>query len=222
VLFAVLGPAAAATETAGVEGRALFLVVLQPLERGQEPFDVTRHGGTLEAQHGARLAVMLPESAVEGVRRNPRVRYVQRAVLGHPARTASPPRTSPGVASHALRPLTPVTDSCTACTIGPYSYDGSGNITATGTANTFRYDGVGRLRSADVYDGSTTRKETYTYDIYGNLTSLVNDGVTIDLPVDAGTNRLSSTLGAVYDGTGNLTQSVGATYAYNQGGCSRA
>lgn len=221
VLFAVLAPAAAAAPQAeGTEARALFLVVLQPLAKGQEPFDVTRHGGSLEAQHGRTLAVMLPESAVEGVRSNPRVRYLQRAVVGRPARTSSPPTVSATVASHASPPLTPRTDACAACTIeiGPYSYDGSGNITAIGTGNAFRYDGVSRLRSAGVHDGSRTRQETYTYDVYGNLTSLVNDGVTIDLPVEAATNRLSSTLGLTYDATGNVTQSPVGVYAYNQGG----
>ncbi|MCH9647837.1 MAG: hypothetical protein K0U98_06330 [Deltaproteobacteria bacterium] len=82
---------------------------------------------------------------------------------------------------------------------GLMSYDGAGNLKAMG-ADSFAYDGVGRLVDADY--SSTGLSQSYSYDRHGNLTSLAGDTVGMVIPpVDAATNRL---VGANYDGAGNL------------------
>ena len=65
---------------------ATYIVVLEPSKSAGEPFDVEKAGGELLHKAGNRLAVTLPEQAVEGIRRNPSVRYVQKLVTGAPER----------------------------------------------------------------------------------------------------------------------------------------
>ena len=94
---------------------------------------------------------------------------------------------------------------------GQYSYDGAGNIEAIGT-DRYVYDAVGRLVSGTAAKG--TRKQTYAYDAFGNLTEMqtVVGGVTTNtrtLDVDPQTNRIRSSGGgnvvATYDVAGNET-----------------
>jgi RHS repeat-associated protein len=212
-------------EPAPAESQSRFIIVLERLTAGDEPFDVTKFGGKVDRRSGSRVAVTLPESALEGVRRNPRVRYIQRLVTGLPvARNTA--EAAPG--STALPPhprFDAAVNGADSLTLGPYAYDGAGNITeiargvaSTAPRDTFRYDRLQRLQSASVHDGTTARAESYVYDSTGNLISLTTGGVTIPLPVDAATNRLSSTSGFEYDDVGNMTRSPASTYAYDSTG----
>gem|GEM_PF-3433999 len=82
---------------------------------------------------------------------------------------------------------------------GVYAYDGAGNITQMGSAQTFHYDKVSRLIAGTVTGFGS---ESYTYDVYGNLTA---NGATT-LTTDPATNHLDAAVtGAAYDGAGNLT-----------------
>src|ERR1041385_8840223 len=57
-------------------------------------------------------------------------------------------------------------------TLGPYKYDGSGNIGSIGSNEQFVYDLSSRLVSATVPAGT----QTYTYDAFGNRTSASTTG----------------------------------------------
>ena len=57
---------------------------------------------------------------------------------------------------------------------GTYGYDGEGNIKAMGS-DAFTYDAVSRLASATVHPLGTPHSQSYTYDPFGNLTSVTTD-----------------------------------------------
>ncbi|HEX6161085.1 MAG TPA: hypothetical protein VF111_13015, partial [Thermoanaerobaculia bacterium] len=100
---------------------------------------------------------------------------------------------------------------------GTYSYDGQGNIRAIGN-DIFYYDSLGRLKYGDA---GTNRKQEYTYDDYGNITSIRTDGGTTQIvAVDPATNQLKATGGnfiGVYDAEGNLTTLHGTdTFTYER------
>ncbi len=80
---------------------------------------------------------------------------------------------------------------------GPYTYDGSGNISHMGQDD-FTYDKVSRVVTS-VVSGST---QDYTYDAYGNLLSVTTGGSTRNIPANSSTNRLQGA--HLYDGRGNL------------------
>ncbi|HEV7921140.1 MAG TPA: hypothetical protein VGR02_10170, partial [Thermoanaerobaculia bacterium] len=103
-----------------------------------------------------------------------------------------------------------------AWTAGTYQYDGAGNITAIGPES-FSYDKVGRLESATVRgpDLSALQTQTYSYDAYGNLTRIAKLGQTVELPVDAATNRLAA---ATYDARGNVASWGAYNYDYDAAG----
>jgi len=75
---------------------------------------------------------------------------------------------------------------------------------------TYTYDVVNRLSSAaETYNGKGIWTQSYSFDRWGNRTSLVNSGSKAQYlptqstpPVDSATNRL---LGPVYDAAGNMT-----------------
>jgi RHS repeat-associated protein len=106
-------------------------------------------------------------------------------------------------------------------TTGTYQYDGSGNIWKMGSS-WYEYDSLSRLKTGLVFPGplgtGTQQKQTYTFDNYGNLTSITtqigaNPATVRSTPASASTNRLT---GAVaYDSSGNLTSWNGATYEYD-------
>jgi RHS repeat-associated protein len=101
---------------------------------------------------------------------------------------------------------------------GNITYDAAGNITAMG-ADTFKYDSVSRLLSD--YEGSGTtctdsagnanRNQCFTYDRWGNLTSVAGVNAR-SLPAASATNQ--STI-AAYDSRGNLTQIGGEYLCYD-------
>ncbi len=105
-----------------------------------------------------------------------------------------------------------------------YFYDAAGNIKAIG-GKAFAYDGNSRIMSATVpAAGAQQLYEGYTYDAYGNLTSVASgaslgSATTIfyapqpcypNNPVCS--NRLS---GATYDDSGELTAYQGSTYSWD-------
>src|ERR1700741_1161986 len=89
-------------------------------------------------------------------------------------------------------------------TSGAYSYDPSGNITAIGTQS-FLYDVQGRLVDATVTRPGASEHRGYSYDSYGNRTAMEVGSSQIATPTSTTTNHLTS-LSAVYDAAGNLTQ----------------
>jgi RHS repeat-associated protein len=74
-------------------------------------------------------------------------------------------------------------------TSGAYGYDGAGNIKYI-NFTPYTYDKVSRLTVAG--------GETFTYDIFGNITNHTGNAIS----VDSNTNRLAA--GATYDAVGNL------------------
>lgn len=105
-------------------------------------------------------------------------------------------------------------------TSGDYAYDGSGNVIQIGSSR-FLYDSVSRLASAAIPitlggTGTADQTQSYTYDSRGNLTSTTTNGVLVNTPASASTNRLT---GAVnYDDAGNLISWNGNTYEYDRMG----
>jgi RHS repeat-associated protein len=101
---------------------------------------------------------------------------------------------------------------------GPYAYDGAGNIKTIGTAS-FTYDAVNRLVGSTQYDGptggGTPKQQGYTFDAFGNLTSLTGTSGR-NTPTDPQTNRLTGSSLTTYDAAGNLTGWNGATYQYDE------
>ena len=82
---------------------------------------------------------------------------------------------------------------------GTFSWDGSGNIVAMGS-DSFAYDEVHRLLKSS----QSGRPYAYTYDRYGNLTSVTAFGATRLIPAQEATNRLGPASSFVYDARGNL------------------
>lgn len=173
----------------------LYLVVLDP---SGPALDVRGHGGDVEFEATDRMAIRLPEAALEGIILNPRVRYIQRLVEGGEtaARSASAVRVDANPIAHAG----------SSWTSGTYVYDGSGNLaaagpTSDGVTNRFTYDAYGRLTSSKVHVGAAAHDESYEYDRFGNLKARTTDGTRVDLPVDPATNRMQG--GARFDAAGN-------------------
>ncbi len=96
---------------------------------------------------------------------------------------------------------------------GLYLYDGAGNISALG-GDGFSYDGVSRLTGAAVGDYS----QTFTYDVFGNMTSYATTHPTtgtqtVTIGIDSSTNRLTA---ASYDGAGNVTSWGGVVQTFGE------
>ncbi|MEO7061989.1 MAG: RHS repeat-associated core domain-containing protein [Lapillicoccus sp.] len=87
----------------------------------------------------------------------------------------------------------------------------------TGARSVYTYDPANRLTGATNYGGHSYG---YTYDVNGNRTTQVTDGVTTQsLTFDTASNEITSAGGWIYDGAGNLTHHpTFANLAYNQAG----
>ncbi|HEX2162490.1 MAG TPA: RHS repeat-associated core domain-containing protein, partial [Thermoanaerobaculia bacterium] len=99
---------------------------------------------------------------------------------------------------------------------GAYAYDGSGNVTAIGSA-TYTYDAVSRLVNGTVFTGplasGSLLTQNATYDAYGNLTALASGPGTsppvIQYLTNPSTNRLTA---HPYDNSGAMTGWSGHVY----------
>jgi YD repeat-containing protein len=118
-----------------------------------------------------------------------------------PKPSSSAPATPPAGITAAPREVAPNAGAY-GLAYGPYKYDPAGNITAIGN-DYYVYDPMGRLVGAGLTrpDQPGTQTQTYTYDPYGNRTSLNGAAQSASTT----TNRLTS-YGAVYDVAGNLQQ----------------
>jgi len=226
VLLAVAGQASAILAQSGPPSKDEYIIVLKPPKSGVPELsdhDITAGGGKIEYRVPGRIQVTLPAPAVEALRRQERVKYIQKVILG-PLPDASAPaalRMTPSTASlHARAESTPPTWRS-----GTYKYDASGNIYAIGVAgdtgspvqHRYAYDELSRLKRSDTLT-TPAHTETFTYDIYGNLTEHVDGSSTTSTPVeDPNTNRLawSAAHPYTYDAAGNLTADYNATYAYD-------
>jgi RHS repeat-associated protein len=102
---------------------------------------------------------------------------------------------------------------------GTYVYDKAGQITAIGT-DSFAYDLAGRLMSGTAGAG---RKQEYTFDDFGNILTIITDGITSlrhDLAANPATNRLdrsgSYNVFGSYDDRGNMISYIGSeTFTYD-------
>lgn len=109
-------------------------------------------------------------------------------------------------------------------TIGPYSYDGAGNVKGIGS-DSFFYDELSRLKRAIVGHGQATYQLDYSYDAFGNM--LMRDLNTTGyqetrvFTVNRMTNRLvtqqigSANNAFVYDGSGNLSSDGSRQFIFN-------
>jgi RHS repeat-associated protein len=83
--------------------------------------------------------------------------------------------------------------------IGPYAYDGEGNVAAIG-GELYAYDGANRVVLGQSGGGV---KQTYGYDAFGNLVqkTAADSGMPVMMATDPATNHLSA---ASYDAAGNM------------------
>lgn len=170
--------------------------------------DVSAAGGTLRERFADHLVVDLPPDSVETLRSNPGVKYLE--VVGEPQETRSPEPVLPRTRAHADW-------APPAWSSGEYKYDGSGNIYAIGTStnpsgegstNTYTYDLNSRLKS---WAGPGSWGESYTYDVYGNMTQKTIGTTTVNMPVSVSTNQLTA---ETYDVAGNRLTATAQSHAY--------
>jgi RHS repeat-associated protein len=205
--------------------RRQYLVVLNT-GKGAAPLtesDVATLGGHIDFKMNDRLAVTLPEAAVDALRAHAGVKFVQRVVDSPEPSLPPAPEPSSASPAHAASTGSPRIASDTTPPVwssGEMKYDAAGNIYAVGTAaapssdgyqNVYTYDATSRLKSATVKTDNVNDVEKYDYDEYGNLKERkVNDVIVDTNSVQPSTNRLTA---AQYDNAGNLNQ-YGADYYY--------
>jgi RHS repeat-associated protein len=160
-------------------------------------------------EQGLWVVIDAPAAAIEGLRRNPNVKFVQRIQSPEEALAVHQGRSKAGLGADSLAggsasvmridpDSTPANWSS-----GLYKYDGAGNITDIG-ADVYSYDRLGRLVRGTFRAGTSQLTERYTYDDFGNMTN--RTGAPGPLAVEWQTNRLAASTGAEYDGAGNLTK----------------
>ena len=209
-----------ADEQPGEQPMQRYIVVLHRDQRDAAAAvaaETRQLGGMVEHELGDRLVITASSGALGRLREHMAVRYVQTAALGQPI-GQSGVLPEPAVEAYSVAPdLEPHVGQLWKS--GDYSYDGSGNVTAIGSAavpgtqgyRTYGYDSVGRLTQAQI---GVTPSATYGYgyDAYGNRTSVTLNGQSLgSFPVSESTNRLTS---ATYDERGNQKTrgSTSATY----------
>jgi RHS repeat-associated protein len=158
------------------------VALVQEMPSGTEAFDV---GG--DATEGERQPQVAPGSVVA----------VDQPVVE--SRVPVQPSSAPITANTVDAPWK----------LGPYTYDGSGNIASIGD-DQYSYDAYGRLTAASVRGSS----QEYAYDRYANQTSRTTGGTTTTFGVDTATNR-STIAGVQYDGAGRVTQTPIASFSYD-------
>jgi len=208
----------------------LYIVVLDGAKSSKADLsdeEVAKLGGRVEYRARGQVVVRAPAAAVEALRTDPRVKYVQQAILGRPSESgaAEAPASVVRMGRRSLQPAPqgapPVWMS------GTYKYDGAGNIYAIGvtadgagvTPHTYRYDKLSRLSEVRNSAGGGNADESFAYDVYGNMTQHVEGNVTTVIDVDAATNRLSrpwlNPNPYQYDAAGDLSAEPNAAYTYD-------
>ena len=174
-------------------------------------------GGRVDFDWGDRLVVTIPDTAAAAVRAHGQTRYLQRVVSGPFVPDAAP---MSNVIVSAKRNLVPAPNSAPPWKSGKYTYDGAGNIVSIGSGtgddagsvsnDAFVYDGVSRLTQATVRN----HQQTFSYDGFGNLTSMTTDGSsTMSQTVDHTTNRFTA---EQYDAAGDdVGDGSSETFAYD-------
>jgi RHS repeat-associated protein len=119
------------------------------------------------------------------------------------------------------RAVTAARGGTTLWATGNHLFDGAGNVIRIGPS-WFEYWKASRLKTAAQLDGptggGTQKKQSYTFDAYGNLQSITTQvgaatPVVRNTPTSATTNRLTGA--ASYDASGSLTGWNGAVYQYD-------
>jgi RHS repeat-associated protein len=195
-------------------------IVLYP---GDDPAAVAKrlaamYRGTLETpvDGNGSFTISLSDAGAGLMRRDPVVAEMDTPSFASPGVTAV---SATAALPSSQRPVE--THATTSWTLGPYQYDGSGNIRKVGS-DFYVYDKVGRIVVSADAQPSVVHKQTYTYDPYGNLRTINTAGrAAATLDISGVSNRLASvSSGSVsapvgYDGSGNFVSYLGATYEYD-------
>jgi RHS repeat-associated protein len=195
-------------------------VVLYP---GDDPAAVAKrlaamYRGTLETpvDDNGSFMISLSEAGAGLMRRDPLVTAMDTPLLASPVAASAVSGTAALPASQRVE-----TNATTGWTLGPYQYDGSGNIRKIGS-DFYVHDKLGRLVVSADAQPSVVHKQTYTYDPYGNLWNVNTAGsAPVTLEMDGVSNRLASVSNGSasapvgYDGAGNFVSYLGATYEYD-------
>jgi RHS repeat-associated protein len=215
VLLALLTAFGIARFAVASEGQR-YIVILK--QHSSSSPDVVSLGGRIEFRQQDELIVLLPPGALDALRRDPAVKYVQKVggtgddgfLIGAPAEPS--PQRPPDRLAVQAEARQPRTEGTITWDSGTYVYDGAGNITAIGTES-YSYDKMQRLIQSTI-NGST---DMYVYDEFGNLTAKSAGGQSQTIPpVDRNTNQFSQFLtGYTYDVAGNVTSAAGWQFAYD-------
>lgn len=201
--------------------RRQYLVVLKKGTNAPTEAEVAKLGGHVDFKANGRLAVTLPEAAVDALRAHAAVKYVQRVVDSpEPSQLPEPEQSSAAHVASSGSPRIATDTTPPVWSSGEMKYDAAGNIYQVGTAaapssdgyqNVYTYDATSRLKSATVKTDNVNDVEKYDYDEYGNLKQRkVNDVIVDTNSVESTSNRLTA---AQYDNAGNLKQ-YGADYYF--------
>ncbi|MEO8218334.1 MAG: hypothetical protein ABI718_14735, partial [Acidobacteriota bacterium] len=220
-------------------GQERYIVALQSQSRANQ---LALAGGSVEREAGLFALVSVPAAALDGLRHNPKVRYIQRVLP--PSEAADLLRTqksTPGPAvgassvsfntepdaiskttssatSHPTVSATSIAPSLVTAPMSTTVWD-SGTYSYDGAGNimamgggSYTYDKVSRLVQSTTMSGGSGRVESYIYDAFGNMTSKTTNGAPLSIPVNVYTNRMN---GASYDIAGNVTWDGVHTFQYD-------
>jgi len=98
---------------------------------------------------------------------------------------------------------------------GLYHYDAASNIWRLGTGaqkDQFKYDAVGRLTGGRLKVNGKQREQSFAYDPFGNIKSIITDGATRPIQIVTARNRLA---GVAYDNEGNQRAHGSAQLKYD-------
>jgi RHS repeat-associated protein len=162
---------------------------------------VQTYGGHSEAPAPGRIhgfAITMSAEEARLLAADPRVKAVRETTAPSAPKQAPPRRI---IADDVLPPIT----------VGPFKYDGAGNIIHMGT-DRYTYDEMSRITSGTAVTAQNGDTQQFTYDGFGNLkTVIVPNKSTLYIDHDSLTNRLRDTFGSETAGT-NVTHMWGGGY----------